>query len=100
MTSIDRYQLDALGDDDLAAHSQYAYDDQGNMTSLSDTQGTTELAGYAWTYDADGRVTDAYSYTDTTYTTHVHQRPDFELPDVGPRALQLRCGGAAQRHHQ
>ena len=68
LTSIDRYQLDASGDDDLAAHSESAYDDQGNMTSLSDTQGTTELAGYAWTYDADGRVTDAYSYTDTTYT--------------------------------
>jgi RHS repeat-associated protein len=54
LTSINRYANTSTSD--LVATSAYGYDNDGNLTSLTDAQGSTTFAGYTWTYDAGGLV--------------------------------------------
>jgi YD repeat-containing protein len=55
-----------LGGTQLVAQSDYDYDNASRLTALSYTKGATTLAGYTWTYDAAGRLTQFVSTADGT----------------------------------
>jgi hypothetical protein len=69
----------------VRAHTYSTPDSQGNPSTL---------AAYAWSYDADSRVTDGYSYSDTIDTddrtaaastwahAHYHYDADGQLSDT------------------
>ena len=58
LTGINRYASTSIANS--VAQSVYSYDDDGNLTGLSDVTGSgssaTTLAGYSWTYDLAGLV--------------------------------------------
>jgi len=60
--TINRYE--DLTTTDLVAETTYTYDDQNRLTDLDHEKGATTLAGYDWTYDSSGRVTNFDSTED------------------------------------
>ncbi len=67
--TITRYANTAASN--LVVTSQYSYDDAGRLTGLDHSQGTTHLATYGLTYDADHRLSTVtnsqYSGENVTY---------------------------------
>jgi len=52
----------------LVAQTGYTYDDASRLTALTHSKGQTTLAGYTWTYDTKGRLTEYNSTIDGTAT--------------------------------
>ena len=50
----------------LVAQSAYTFDNASRLTGLSYTKGQTTLAGYTWTYNSAGRLTQFVSTVDGT----------------------------------
>ena len=88
LETINRYTSSG-GPQETVAESVYGYDDDGNLTSLADTDGSNNtLASYVWTYDDAGRVTDQYSLADSgsgvnpsQYTTWAHAAYTYDNDD-------------------
>ncbi len=66
LSTIDRYVYVGQGEvQTLVAHSLYTYDGDSNLTGLADTDAAQNtLAGYTWTPDAAGRITQSTSIAD------------------------------------
>jgi RHS repeat-associated protein len=50
----------------LVAQTDYTYDDASRLTALTHSKGQTTLAGYSWSYDDKGRLTEYDSTIDGT----------------------------------
>ena len=55
-----------LAGTELVATGTYGFDADGNMTSLSYSQGQNTLVGYSWSYDAAGNMTQSTNTADGT----------------------------------
>ena len=66
-TGVQRYAAVGTTVADLVAAGVYGYDSAGRLTDLAYTDGAENaLAGYHWTYDNAGRITEQYSLADTS----------------------------------
>ena len=68
LTSIDRSVCAGSGMA-AVANTTYTYDDDSQLTKLVDTAQGNTLAGYTWTYDNAGRLTQTQSYGDAPTAT-------------------------------
>ena len=99
--SITRYA--DLSGTDLVATTEYTYDDRGRLTDLEHAQNSTTLAGYAWQYDAAGRIarftiSDATTSHDYDYTyDKTNQLTGVALDDTAIEAYEYDANGNREK---